>query len=96
MAAEKDLNRLILHMAELIPRQVMTLAIIEGVARAATDIAEAVKSIPAYKLPRIAIAARHRKAAAFTLIGIAGMVAAARIMRITTQPIPKYAEGMKK
>lgn len=82
-------------MAELVPRQVKALAIIEAVISAATAIVEAVNSVPAYKLPRIAFAARKRKAIAMAKLLMAPYIAYYRVLSISAMPIPEYPAGRK-
>lgn len=78
---------------ELTPKQQRAVSLANSIINTALTIAESAKHIPKHKLPRIAKAARKRRALAFFRMYFAFEVGRAQACTIMSQPIPKYPAG---
>lgn len=75
------------------PKAVKAFAILESLMNTANAITTAAKIIPKYKLPRIALAARRRKALGIVKMQIIAHMGRAQVYQIASQPIPRYPNG---
>jgi len=78
---------------ELTHKQQKAVALAESISNTALAIAQVAKSIPRYKLPRIATAARNRRSLAEFKLYLTAFSGAAQAYAIASRPIPKYPNG---